>query len=84
MNLTNLIIFVYLFCAASFNYYLLNFYLKYMPGDIYENSIVSSISETIAHYMAGCMVLKIGAVHTLSGTNLLAAISGIVLWICSV
>ena len=33
-NLTNLLIFVFLFCAASFNYYLLNFYLKYMPGSI--------------------------------------------------
>ena len=80
MNLYNLIIFVYLFCAASFNYYLLNFYLKYMPGDIYENSMISSISEAIAHYVAGYVVIKIGTVKTLTIANMMASIAGITLW----
>ena len=30
--------------CASFTFYLLNFYVKYMPGDIFVNSIVSGIS----------------------------------------
>lgn len=82
-SLSNMIIFVYLFCAVSFNYYLLNFYLKYMPGDIYENSIVSSVSESVAHYLAGWIVIKIGTVQTLGGANVLAVLSGLVLWVSS-
>lgn len=81
LNLTNLLIFVYLFCAASFNYYLLNYYLKYMPGSIYTNSIVSSISETVAHWMAGWIVLKLGSVNGLTGANALATLSAAALWL---
>ena len=71
---------MFLFCAASFNYYLLNFYLKYMPGSIYMNSIVSSLSEVVAHWMAGCIVVKLGPVNGLSGANALATLSAVGLW----
>ena len=74
---------MYLFSAASFNYYLLNYYLKYMPGNIYTNSIVSSLAETFAHYAAGWLVLKIGSIHVLTGTNAMAAAAATVLWICA-
>ena len=30
--------------SASFSFYLLNFFIKYMPGDIYINSIISGLS----------------------------------------
>lgn len=83
-NLSNLLIFVFLFCAASFNYYLLNFFLKYMKGDIFINSIVSSLAETVAHIIAGLIVLKIGAVKGLCFANALAAISAAMLWIANV
>lgn len=39
-------LFLMLLCwgSASFTFYLLNFFIKYMPGDIYINSIVSGLS----------------------------------------
>ena len=82
-NLTNWLIFVYLFCAASFNYYLLNFYLKYMPGDLYTNSIVSSLSEAVAHILAGWIVTKVGPVNGLSFALFLATLSAFSLWVCT-
>ena len=30
--------------SSSFTFYLLNFLVKYMPGDIYFNSVVSGLS----------------------------------------
>jgi len=79
-----LLIFVFLFCAASFNYYLLNFFLKYMKGDIFTNSIVSSIAEAVAHATAGVIVLKVGAINGLCFSNALAASSAAFLWIATV
>ena len=80
-NLSNLLIFIYLFCAASFNYYLLNFFLKYLKGDVFTNSAVSSIAETIAHALAGVIVLKIGAIRGLFLSNTLSAVAATLLWI---
>ena len=54
-----------------------------MPGDIYQNSMISSVSESVAHYLAGWIVLKIGTVKTLGGSNVLAALSGLVLLVSS-
>jgi len=55
LNLTNVLIFVYMFCAASFNYYLITFYTKYMPGNVYVNTIVSSVAEMVAAFLAGSL-----------------------------
>ena len=59
---------------------MLNFYLKYMPGSIYTNSVVSSVSETVAHWMAGCIVVKLGSVNGLSTANFLTVLSAAGLW----
>jgi hypothetical protein len=40
----NLIMMIVSWVAASFSFYLLNFFIKYMPGDIYINSIISGCS----------------------------------------
>lgn len=40
----NLILMVMVWVASSFTFYLLNFMIKYMPGDIYFNSMVSGLS----------------------------------------
>jgi len=54
-----------------------------MKGDIFTNSIVSSVSECIAHLLAGVIVLKAGAVGGLCFSNALAALSAAVLWIAN-
>ncbi len=40
----NLLMMIIAWTAASFNFYLLNFLIKYMPGDIFFNSTVSGLS----------------------------------------
>ena len=42
-------------CSTTFTYFLVIFYVKYLPGDIYYNQIVSSFSVfayLIAPFMA--------------------------------
>lgn len=34
--------------TISFNYYLIGLELKYLPGDIYHNTMASAISEMFA------------------------------------
>jgi hypothetical protein len=40
----NLIMMLLAWVAASYTFYLLNFFVKYMPGDIFYNSIISGLS----------------------------------------
>jgi len=42
--------------TCSFSYYLINFYVKYLPGNIYTNQIVNSISEAAAHAFSTVLV----------------------------
>ena len=50
------------FCwlSSSFNYYMVSFLLKYFPGNIYVNSIMSVLSELIAYAVGGVMFDKLG------------------------
>ena len=81
MNLTNLLIFVYLFSSASFNYYLINFYMKYIPGNIYTNTIVASLSEATSAMLSGFIVQLLGPRNAITLCNILAGVSTIILWI---
>ncbi len=56
----NLIILLFLWVASAFDYYLINFQLKYIDGDIYVNTIVSSVSEVTAYIVSGALYQKIG------------------------
>lgn len=38
---------------ASFNFYLLTFFLKYFPGNIYVNSLVFAASDVVAFLSSG-------------------------------
>lgn len=51
----NLTICSIIFVVSTFNYYMINFYLKYAGGDLYVNVILSTISENIA-YNAGSLI----------------------------
>ena len=81
LNLTNLVIFVYLFCSASFNYYLINFYMKYIPGNVFKNSIVASLSEAVSTLVSGLIVKLVGPRNAILLMNMLAGGSAICLWI---
>ena len=77
----NLLVFVYLFTAASFDFYLINFYLKYIPGNVFTNTIVASVSSSIASFISGFIVTKLGSACSMSITFGLCAIAGIVLFV---
>jgi MFS-type transporter involved in bile tolerance (Atg22 family) len=74
-----LIILIFLWVATAFNYYLINFQLKYIDGDIYANSIVSSVSEVIAYLVCGALYEKIGAKVSFIGSFIIAIIGSIFL-----
>jgi len=44
----NYVVLLKAWCASSYAYYMIGFFLKYIPGDIYQNYIVSAIAEAIA------------------------------------
>jgi len=76
-NFSNLVIYVYLYSAASFNYYLINFYLKYLPGNIYQNMMVASIAECIASFSSIYIIRSLGPTVAFAASfGMCAAASG--------
>jgi len=53
----NLIASCFIWLLSSFNFYLITFYLKNIPGSIYTNSIVFAFADIIAFASSG-MILK--------------------------
>lgn len=47
VNLKNLVFYVIMSIACSFIYYIINFYVKYLPGNIYTNQICNSVADLI-------------------------------------
>jgi hypothetical protein len=50
----------YMWGACSFSYYMIVFKLKYLPGDIFENSLASGLSEFISLTSAGFLYTRLG------------------------
>ena len=48
LNRMNIIIFMMMGIGCNFIYYLINFYVKYLPGDMFTNQAVNSISESVS------------------------------------
>jgi hypothetical protein len=42
-----------LYAVACFNFYMLSFYLKYFPGNIFENSAIYACSDLLAMILVG-------------------------------
>ena len=56
----NLIIFIILWIIATFTYYLVYFQIKYMNGDFYINTIVSSCTEMLSYTVSGFILTSLG------------------------
>ena len=76
-HLHNLLLLLFLWVASAFDYYLINFQLKYIEGDIYTNTIVSSVSEVTAYLVSGALYEKIGTKVSFVGSFIIAAIGSI-------
>ena len=57
LNIKNGASFILMIITCSFSYYLINFYVKYLPGDIFTNQIVNSLAEGVAHAASAVVVL---------------------------
>jgi hypothetical protein len=77
--LINLLIITCSWISAGYTYYVLQFYVKKIPGNFYVNTIFSSISECVACIASGIIATKIGEKHTIQGSFLLAFIFGALL-----
>ena len=63
---------------------MINFYLKYIPGNVYINTIIASLSEAISTLLSGLIVKVAGPRNSITLVNLLAGIATIGLWIAEV
>ena len=55
--------------------------MKYIPGNVFVNYIVASISEAVSVFVSGCMVNCLGARNAITLTNTIAGTATIVLWV---
>ena len=65
--------------ASSFNYYIITFYLKYLPGNIYVNTSLSCIAEMLAYIGSGLLMNFFGVKLSYIIAFILAALGGILL-----
>ena len=74
----NLALMIFVWVSASFSFYLLNFLVKYMPGDIYFNSIISGLS-CAAMLIEGQMQDKLGTKGGMVVSFILTCVSTVLL-----
>ena len=67
----------WIWVTVSFNYYLIGLFLKYLPGDIFANTLASSISELLAVSMSGILLQWFDIKHAMSLLFIISAASGV-------
>ena len=77
--LINLILMTVFWTAGSFNYYIITFYLKYIPGNIYVNTTLSSFAEVAAYIGSGLLFNIFGVKLSYMISFWLATAGGILL-----
>lgn len=77
--LCNLILMSIFWTSSSFNYYIMTFYLKYIPGNIYVNTSLSCFAEIIAYICSGFIMNLFGVKLSFMISFAVAAVGGILL-----
>ena len=65
--------------SVSVSYYITNFILKYLKGDIFVNSAISALSEVLSLFMAGYFYLKFGLIAALTVSFGLGFVGGMLI-----
>ena len=60
---------------------MINFYIKYIPGNVYINAIVASVSESIAHFCTSYIIKLLGARNSITSMYAISGIATIFLWV---
>lgn len=72
----NLMLMVVLWSVASLDYYLISFMLKYVPGNIFINATVSTLSEVVGTMICGFVYIWLGPKPTFGISLSIAAVGG--------
>lgn len=64
-----------------FNYYLITFYLKYFPGNIFENSLYFALSDLLAYAISG-IILKVSTTTKSFLVSYCVSTLGGILYLC--
>mgnify|MGYP002631616067 CR=1 FL=1 len=75
----NLIIIVVSWMASTVCFYIIGFYIKYIPGDVFVNIIITSVADALSSIGAGVLSNFIGAKKTLFLSFILATLAGLAL-----
>lgn len=76
-HLINLLILVYVWIASSFNIYLVTYELKYLPGNIFKNTLYSSVVDFPLAILGGIFYYKFGIRLALSGAFFFAMVGSL-------
>ena len=63
--------------STSFNYYLINFYVKYMNGSIYAVNIIQSSAEIVGYFLGAYLTKKLSSKRVLTIAFAFVAICGL-------
>ena len=76
----NIIFSAIIWCALIVNYYIVAFYLKYFPGDIFQNSFTMAFSDVVSYLISGFVLKRFGLTLSVI-VSLLTAATGAVLYL---
>ena len=73
----NLLASCILWLFASFNFYMITFYLKYFPGNIFQNSICFALSDMAGFFLAGVLLKAMRTGRALRFSYLISSFGGL-------
>ncbi|TNV72651.1 hypothetical protein FGO68_gene4741 [Halteria grandinella] len=59
---SNLFFSAVIWCALIINYYVVAFYLKYFPGDIFQNTFFMAVADIMSYAVSALVVKKLGLI----------------------
>ena len=74
-----MVIMAILWGVTALNYYLIAYYMKYVPGNLYVNTTVSTVSELSAYATSGVIYSYVGGNKTFMVSFLIAALGGLLI-----
>ena len=60
MIFRNLLASVFIMSSINFNYYFIGFYMKYIEGNFYLNSVMAQLAEFIGFLSSGFLINSFG------------------------
>ena len=75
----NMLIMAVIWAFTAFNFYLMSFQLKYLSGDLFSNTITSSLAQSGACLFGGVLYQKVGIKWTLGISFFLSMLGSLLL-----